>query len=190
MSRRIGLAAALCSTLLVFAAPAYAGGGNYAFAGGTASQRDQVRRALDASSFPWSIVPGTVTIHLIRGHDSQATPGHVWVDANLLDGTMFGWGVVQHEYAHQVDFLLFDDATRTRLAEALGSTTWYQAGLHGDAGVERFASTLAWSYWPSPNNSMQPTSANDESAALPPAAFRSLLASVLNPRSLASIGRR
>ena len=105
MARRAALVASIAAALLLFSAPAYAGGGNYAFAGGTASERDQVRRALDASSFPWSIVPGTVTIHLIRGHDSEATPGNVWVDANLLDGTTFGWGVVQHEYAHQVDFL-------------------------------------------------------------------------------------
>ena len=129
-----------------------------------------------------------IDIHLAPDTQTYAAPGQIWVNSKLLETGRFSWGLVQHEYAHQVDFLLFDDATRTRLTAALGSTTWYQAGLHGDAGVERFASTLAWSYWPSPNNSMQPTSAGDESAALPPAAFRSLLASVLSPRSLASTG--
>lgn len=181
---------AATAALLLSAAPAHAGGGTYAFAGGTGFQREQVRRALDASSFPWSVVPGRVVIHVIPGHDSEATPGHVWIDANLLDGTSFGWGVVQHEYAHQIDFLLFDDATRRRLNAALGGDTWYQSGAHGAAGVERFASTLAWAYWTSPDNAMAPTSPGDESAALPPAAFRALITSVLPPRSLAALHKR
>jgi hypothetical protein len=181
---------ATIAALLLSAAPAHAGGGNYAFAGGTGFQREQVRRALEASSFPWSVVPGRVVIHLIPGHDSEATPGHVWIDADLLDGTSFGWGVVQHEYAHQVDFLLFDDATRERLNAALGGDTWYQSGAHGAAGVERFASTLAWAYWPNPQNAMAPMSPTDESAALSPTAFRALMASVLPQRSLAALRKR
>jgi hypothetical protein len=189
MRRRSALLAAIAA-LLLSAAPAHAGGGSYAFAGGTASQREQVRRALDASSFPWSIVPGRVVIHIVPGHDAEALPGHIWVDANLLDGTTFGWGVVQHEYAHQVDFLLFDDATRERLNAVLGGDTWYQSGAHGAAGVERFASTLAWSYWTTSQNAMEPTSPSDEAAALPTAAFRALMASVLPQRSLAVLRRR
>ena len=31
-------------------------------------------------------------------------PGQIWLDASLLDSGRFSWGVVQHEYAHQVDF--------------------------------------------------------------------------------------
>jgi hypothetical protein len=179
VSRRRALVVAILAVLLLSAAPAYAGGGDYAFVGGTTAQRQQVRRALDASAFPWSIVPARILIHLAPGQDSEATPGHVYLDSNLLDGTTFGWGVVQHEYAHQVDFFLFDDATRALLNGALGGATWYQLGRHGDAGVERFASTLAWSYWTSPANSMQPTSPTDEAAALQPAAFRALLEPIL-----------
>jgi hypothetical protein len=186
VSRRRALAVAIATLVLLCAAPAHAGGGDYAFVGGTGAQRQQVRRALEASAFPWSIVPARIVIHLAPGQGSEATPGHVYLDSNLFDGTTFGWGVAQHEYAHEVDFFLFDDATRTLLNTALGGRTWYQLGLHGDAGVERFASTLAWAYWPSPANSMRPTSPTDEAAALPPAAFRALVEPILAARAAAT----
>jgi hypothetical protein len=189
VSRRRALIVAIAAFVLLSAAPAYAGGGDYAFVGGTTGQRQQVRRALDASAFPWSIVPARIVIHLAPGQDSEATPGHVYLDSNLFDGGTFGWGVAQHEYAHQVDFFLFDDATRTLLNTALGGKTWYQLGQHGQAGVERFASTLAWSYWTSRANSMQPTSPADEAAALPPAAFRALVEPILAARTGAALKR-
>ena len=47
---------------------------------------------------------------------------------------------------------------------------------HAQLASERFASTLAWAYWPSPYNSLRPQSQTDEAAAMKPAAFRSLLA--------------
>jgi hypothetical protein len=46
---------------------------------------------------------------------------------------------------------------------------------HAQYGCERFASTLAWAYWPNPANSMRAGSVRDESAALAPAAFRALM---------------
>lgn len=162
---------------------ALAAGGNYVFAGGTAYEQQQVRQALAISAFDWSVVPAQITIHIAENVDSEATPGQIWLDSALLDSGEFSWGVVQHEYAHQVEFELFDDATRARLDTLLGGVVWYPtiAGLkHEQYGCERFASTLAWAYWPSTQNSMKPTSSpTDESAAMPPAQFRALMASLL-----------
>ena len=168
---------------------ALASGGNYRFDGGTPFEQRQVVQALTVSSFDWSVVPEQITIHIGANLQSEAAPGEIWLDANLLDAGDFSWGVVQHEYAHQVDFLLFDDAMRAQLDPLLGGTVWFYTvpGLaHGRYGCERFASTLAWSYWPSSANSMKPTSGSDESAAMPPAQFRALLASVLGNASLAA----
>ena len=158
-------------------------GGRYAFAGGTPRQQAEVARALAASSFDWDIVPATVTIHIGRGVLPRATPGEIWLDANVLDAGRFSWGVVQHEFAHQVDFQLLSADARNRFALLLGGSAWCGGTLafaHGDYGCERFASTLAWSYWPSASNCMNATSSSDESAAMAPAAFRAALAEALH----------
>ena len=166
---------------LAGAGTAAATGGNYTFDGGTAGQRQQVVAALAASSFDWGIVPQQVTIHIVRGvPSSEASPGQIWLDSSLLDSGQFAWGVVQHEYAHEVDYFLLDAAKRSQLG--LGGTTWFhdRPGLaHEMYGCERFASTLAWAYWQSPANVMKPTGPTDEAAALPPAQFKALLAQVL-----------
>jgi hypothetical protein len=123
-------------------------------------------------------------------HRRVMVPGTIWLDANLLDAGTFSWGVVQHEYAHQVDYALFDDAIRAHLLAVLGGGAWcYDTELlsHGDYGCERFASTLAWSYWPSPNNCLEPEQRGDESSVLPPRRFRALLDSLLGRPTL---GRR
>jgi hypothetical protein len=172
---------------LALAGTAGARGGHYAFDGGTARQQAEVRVALEVSSFDWSVVPATVTIHLHRGSGSYATPGAIWIDTDLLTSGTFAYGPIQHEYAHQIDFFLLDDAKRQVLSAALGARAWSDspgaARLHGSdhasLGSERFASTLAWSYWQSPANSLMPTSSKDESAAMAPASFRALLARVL-----------
>jgi hypothetical protein len=169
------------------AVEARAAGGNYVCDGGTVAQRAQVRKALNASAFPRGVVTKQVTIHIGPAHVSEATPGEIWLDAVLLDSGKFAWGVVQHEYAHQVDFTLFDDALRGRLLPRLGGSSWWSLpGLsHSNLGSERFASTLAWTYWPSSSNSMKPQSKLDESAAMAPAAFRQLIAQVVPPAPLA-----
>jgi hypothetical protein len=185
-------------TLLVTAAAALAltggaqaAGGRYVFDGGSAAQQAQVKKALDASSFNWSIVPATITVHISRGHTSEAVKGEIWLDADLLNAGTFAWGVVQHEYAHQVDFFLLDDAKHAQLAALGGKAWWSTDGLaaapngtlsHAELTSERFASTLAWAYWPSQQNAMRPTSRTDESAAMAPAAFRALLGQVLASR--------
>ena len=177
-------------TLLIVAAAALglagraaATGGNYVFDGGTAAEQATVRAALDASSFDWSLVPGRLTIHIRRGIAvSESVPGQTWLDADLLDSGTFSWGVVQMEYAQQVQFLLLDDAQRAELVTALHAKDWcYEVPGTSvpDNACERFAATLAWAYWPSPQNSMQPSAPDDESAAMAPAAFRALLASML-----------
>ena len=190
--------ASLLRTLLVtvaaalaLAGGAQAKGGRYVLDGGTAAQQAQVKKALDASSFDWNLVPATITIHISRGHTSEAVKGEIWLDADLLNAGTFAWGVVQHEYAHQVDFFLLDDARHAQLAALGGKAWWSPNGLatapngtlaHADLTSERFASTLAWAYWPSTQNAMRPTSVTDESAAMAPAAFRALLSRVLAPQ--------
>ncbi len=99
-------------------------GGNYVFDGGTAYEQQQVRQALAASSFNWSVIPGTITVHITPDFTSEAIPGAIFLDPELLDSGEFAWGVVQHEYAHEVDFALFDDATHAALTTQLGATAW------------------------------------------------------------------
>jgi hypothetical protein len=169
--------------LLMTASSAQSSGGSYVIDGGTAPERAQISAALNASSFDWSLVPMRVQFHVSPGSESCSAPGQIWVDANLLDSGRFSWGVVQHEYAHQVDFFLLTDADRVELLRLLGGQTWwdspYAAVPHRQLGAERFASTLAWSYWPSNNNAMRPSSPGDESAAMAPASFRAVLQRIL-----------
>ena len=86
------------------------------------------------------------------------------------------------EYAHQVDFFVLDPARRALLQQRLGASAWcYEvSGLaHGAHGCERFASMVAWAYWPSKHNAYRPVSPADESAAMPAAEFRSLVSTVV-----------
>lgn len=181
--RRVLLAAALCAALSALAAPAArARGGSVAFDGGTAAERATVQEALDASSFPWSVLPGTVVVHIAANAPAEALPGEIWLDPGLLDTGVFSWATVQHELGHEVDMLLLDDAARQQLAAALGGTSWWLSPgqEHATATAERFASTLSWAYWPSRRNALRPHSPADESAAMRPRAFRALLAQLLH----------
>ena len=180
---RICFLATVVIAALVLVPGAFARKASTVFDGGTAAQRAQVTRALDASSFDWRALPQAVTVHIVRGIDSEATPGNVWLDANLLDSGRFSWGVVQHEFAHQVDFLLLTDAQRATLARLLHASTWCVDTVtdapHSDYGCERFASTLAWAYWQNPDNVMRPSALGDESGAVAPATFRAVLKGML-----------
>jgi len=151
---------------------------SYTFDGGTKKERETVVAALEASSFDWTLIPGSDAIHIVRGEPSRSLPREIWLEADLLDAGEFAWGVVQHEFAHQVDYLLLDDAQRVLLLRELGGRDWCYSvpGLaHDQYGCERFASTLAWSFCPSQKNSMRPTHHGDESAATTPAKFRALV---------------
>jgi hypothetical protein len=168
---------------LALAPSALAAGGTYVFDGGTRAEQGQVRAALNASSFDWSLVPGPVVIHIGAGEGPHAVAGQIWLDASLLDAGRFSWGVVQHEYAHQVDFALLTDGLRARLHPLLGGTTWWGA-QHAQIDCERFADAVAWAYWPSRDNVMRPPASFD------PAAFRAALAALvpgLDARTTAAV---
>jgi hypothetical protein len=186
MRRLLVTTSILLAAALGGGSQALASGGSYTFDGGTRAEQSQVRAALAASSFDWSLVPATVTIHITPGLPaSEAAPGEIWLSAELLDAGTFAWGIVQHEYAHQVDFLLLSPGARATLSARLGGEDWCYGvpGLaHASYGCERFASTLAWAYWPSRLNSMRPSGPADESAAMRPASFRFLLDRLLSPR--------
>jgi hypothetical protein len=167
---------------LVLAPGALARGGSYTFDGGTRAERAQARAALDASAFDFSLVPGTVQIHIVRGVVPEATPGQIWLDASLLDTGRFSWGVVQHEYGHQVDFALLDDDARSELQALLGGTAWCSGAPHGELACERFADLISWAYWPSADNVM-----GADSGRVTATAFRAALARILPGRTLATV---
>jgi len=179
----------LTTAALILVSPASGAGGRYTIDGGTAREQAQVRDALETSSFDWSVLPTPITIEIARGEGSYAVPGKILLDADLLDAGRFSWGVVQHEFAHEVDFLLLDDADRTRFLAVLGGLSWFPSGVlaHGLLTCERFASTLAWAYWPTPDNVMRPTSSEDEAGSVPPAAFRALLANILRAHEIDTV---
>jgi hypothetical protein len=165
---------------------AFAAGGRYVVDGGTARERIQVRAALEASAFDWGVVRTTVRIHVRRGAITRSAPGRIWIDAALLDTGRYSWGYVQHEYAHQVDFFVLDGARRALLKRRLGGRAWWwdTGHAHGDYACERFASTLAWSYWSSKDNALRPKTSRDEAAAMAPGRFRVLMRRLLGaPRA-------
>jgi hypothetical protein len=168
---------------LVLAGSAAAYGGAYEIDGGTPAHRAQIRAALAASTFDWSAIPSTVTVHVVRGSRSLATPGHIWIDPALLEAGIFSWAIVQDEYAHQIDFFLLDDEKRRLLTRLLRGQVWChgdQPGLpHAAYGCERFTSTLVWAYWPVNVNAYRPRRAADEAAAMAPARFRTLVSQLL-----------
>jgi hypothetical protein len=183
--RRILLTCLVTAVFGVFAQSALAAGGSYTFRGGTAKEQATVRNALQASSFNFGLIPRTIVVHIGVFGGSYSTAGDVYVDGELLDSGRYAWGVVQHEFGHQVDFFLLDDAKRAVLQQQLGGKDWcYETpGLqHADHGCERFASELAWAFWQSPDNSMQ----GPEAAGMPAAAFRTLLAQLLGEPATAS----
>jgi hypothetical protein len=179
MFRRLLIPLALAAAALAIAPAALAGGGNYVFEGGNAAQQKTVVSALSASSFPWDVVPAPIVVHIERGTASRALPGHVWLDADLLDSGRFSWGVVQHEYAHQVDFLVLTEAMRAQLHLSLQGSGWWTGGSHDALDCERFADLVAWSFWESPDNVMKPAGAQDAGGQMTPAAFRAELATLL-----------
>jgi hypothetical protein len=185
----VGLLIAVTAALAL-AGNALASGGNYVFQGGTPYEQLQVRDALDASSFNWSIVPEQITITITPLGTSEAVPGQIWLDPSVLDAGEFSWGVVQHEYAHEVDFELLNPTIEAQLETALGGTVWCYADdpslQHNQYGCERFASTLAWAYWQNPDNCMQPSMIAGESGGMQPAAFRALMTTILGPAATAT----
>ncbi len=177
---------------LALPASALAGGGNYSFEGAKPAERSTVRAALNASAFDWSIVPQHVKIHVGPYGASHSTPGNIWLDRGLLGSGRFAWATVMDEYAHQVDFLVLDGPRRAVLQEKLGTSAWcYESAdlAHGANGCERFASMVAWAYWPSKDNAYRPASPTDESASMRPAEFRTLLSSLVGMPAALKLNR-
>jgi hypothetical protein len=193
--RRLSVLLAVAIGLLCVE-PSLAAGGHYTVVGGTPRNAVQVRQALNASRFDWSLVRQHITIHVMPGKESASSPGDIWLSPELLASGSFAWGIVQHEYAHQVDFFVLDNAERDILGRKLHGSDWCYGvpGLaHSRYGCERFASTLAWAYWPDARNAQRPTSARDESAAMKPAPFRALLSTLIgfsDPFAVTRHGRR
>jgi hypothetical protein len=179
MFKRLLIQLSVVAATLAIAPAALASGGNYVFDGGSSAEQTQVTAALNASSFPWGIVPGPVVVHIQRNVLSSASPNQIWLDANLLDAGRFSWGVVQHEYAHQVDLALLDDASRAQLHAILGGVAWSGAEGHSNLDSERFADLVSWSYWSSSDNVMKPLSTQDEGGQVTPTVFRAALAAIL-----------
>jgi hypothetical protein len=171
----VALAAA---AVLGFSSNALASGGNYSIVGGTPFERLQVESALGASGFDWDMVAGPVTIHIDGGIVSHSLPGQIWLDSGLLDTGEFAWGVVQMEYAQQVQLSLVTAPMRVPLTALLGAQQWCYDDLslpRSASACERFAAMLAWAYWPSSKNCMKPAGKEDWSSSMDPAAFRALL---------------
>jgi hypothetical protein len=86
------------------------------------------------------------------------------------------------EYAQQIQYTTLNAQTRSQLTSRLGTKQWCYEDptLPGGANAcERFAATLAWSYWPSAANSMQPSRPSDWSASMSPKAFRTMLSQLI-----------
>ncbi len=137
MFKRLLLQVPLAVAALGVAPAALASGGHYVFDGGSRAEQAQVTAALGASTFPWDVVPDPVVVHIAAGVRSRALPNEIWLDANLLDAGRFSWGVVQHEYGHEVDFAVLTDATRARLHDLLHGTAWWGAEGHSAGSTGR-----------------------------------------------------
>jgi hypothetical protein len=152
---------------LAFAGSALAKGGNYVIDGGSPEAQATVRSALEASRFDWSRVPVQVTIQITNCGCAGAQPGTIVLDESMLTSSAFGaryaWGIVQHEYAHQVDFFLLTTSDRRAIRKALGGADWCNEAAdvaHDQHGCERFAEAFAWSYWPRQTTPSEPPSVN------------------------------
>lgn len=75
---------------LIVPAKAQAGGGAYVFSGGSEAARAQVRAALEASSFDWSLVPATVTVRIANCGCAGSSPRLIVLHETLLAAAPYG----------------------------------------------------------------------------------------------------
>ena len=104
---------------------------------------------------------------------------------SALDASRFDWDLVE---AHQVDFFLLDARDRRRVRQWLGGSDWCYEDLdvdHDDHACERFASSLAWAYWPRHRRNIMAVH-----TAVTAGEFREMLPRLLGPddESIASQG--
>jgi len=71
------VAVLVTAAFLAFPAATSGAVGGYAFAGGTKQERETVVAALEASSFNWTLLPGPIAIHIVRGEPSRSLPREV-----------------------------------------------------------------------------------------------------------------
>jgi hypothetical protein len=159
MKRRFQIGLGVLLVSLALSGTAQAANGNYLIEGGSPEAQATVRAALDASLFDFDRVPAQITIRISKCGCAGARPGVIVLDEDVVTDTTHGerysWGVIQHEYAHQVDYFLLQDADRAAAKRALGGKDWCyeQAGLAHDAhGCERFADVFSWAFWPTKEN--------------------------------------
>jgi hypothetical protein len=186
--RHIVLLVALAAFFV--SAKAQAGGGACVFSSGSEAARAQVRAALEASSFDWGLVPATVTVRIVDCGCAGSRPSLAVLDEELVESAPYGraytWAIVQHEYAHQVWDFGLDEAARALLRQRLGGADlcYEQPGLPHEAhACERFADTLAWAYWPDPDNPSR------SSRAMGARRFRTLMAELLGERAWVDLPR-
>jgi hypothetical protein len=174
----------LLAALVVLALPGKAGAADVAleFSGGSNAARGEVIAALEASAFDWSLIARPVTVQIFDCGCAGSRPGVVVLDETMLASSPYGraytWGIVQHEFAHQVWWYALDDGRRSELQALLGGADlcYEQLGLPHDAhACELFASTLSWAYWRVAGNPMQ------AEKAMGAWQFRRLLARMLGP---------
>lgn len=160
--------------------------------GGTPFEQQQVRLALAASKFDYGQIPAPVTVHVVPPSDAHleggvdagySIPGEVWISSRWLDFGAAGWGFVQHEFGHEIDYYVLTDAQRAALLSHLdptGSTTsWCDHSVAYDARpCEWFASELSWAFWPVGANLQDPTTTKGLSGHLPPDQFRAAVESL------------
>jgi hypothetical protein len=183
-ARRFLLLLALSVGFLASAGDAFATGGNYLFEGGSPEAQAQVSAALNRSAFDFSIVPTRITIRITSCGCAGSRPGEIVLDETVLTSSPYGarhaWGIVQDEYAHQVDFFVLDVSDRRALLRRFGGKAWcyeVRGFAHDDYGCERFSTLVAWAYWRSPDNVRTPLWRGG--AALKRWEFRGLLGRLL-----------
>jgi hypothetical protein len=166
---------------LALAGTAQAAGGNYVIQGGSPEAQATVQSALDASWFDFSRVPQQITIRITHCGCAGAKPGVVILDEDVVLDTTYGakyaWGLIQHEYAHQIDYTLFQNSDRATVRKLLGGEDWcYEtAGLsHDEHGCERFAEVFTWAFWPSRHN-VQREDAHDVAPRMKAKRFRAIV---------------
>jgi hypothetical protein len=144
---------------LALAGTAQAAGGDYVIEGGSPEAQATVRAALDASRFDFDRVPAQITIRISHCGCAGAREGVIVLDEGVvLDtslGARYSWGLIQHEYAHQIDYFLFQDGDRSAVRRTLGGKDWcYEVGGlgHDEHGCERFADVFSWAFWPTQDN--------------------------------------
>jgi hypothetical protein len=154
----------LLAALVALALPGTAGATDLALelSGGSEAARAEVIAALDASAFDWSLIGQPVTVQILDCGCAGSRAGVVVLDETLLASSPYGdaytWGIVQHEFAHQVWWYALDDERRSELQALLGGADlcYEEPGLaHDDHACELFASTLGWAYWRVAGNPMQ-----------------------------------